>query len=60
MPFTDDGLGATLFWSSGADPSFEDLTGRKPARATAHFTTTSRPHAKSRTRGLRAVPIFTT
>ena len=29
MPFTDDGLGGTLFWSSGADPSFKDLGGRK-------------------------------
>lgn len=29
MPFTDDGLGATLFWSSGADPAFKDLGGRK-------------------------------
>jgi hypothetical protein len=29
MPFTDDGLGGTLFWSSGADPAFKDLGGRK-------------------------------
>lgn len=29
MPFTDDGQGGTLFWSSGADPAFKDLGGRK-------------------------------
>jgi hypothetical protein len=28
MPFTDDGKGGTLFWSSGADPTFKDLGGR--------------------------------
>ena len=29
MPFVDDGKGAaSLFWSSGADPSFKDLGGR--------------------------------
>ena len=28
MPFTDDGKGGSLFWSSGADPSFKDLGGR--------------------------------
>ena len=28
MPFTDDGLGGTLFWSTGADPTFKDLGGR--------------------------------
>ena len=27
MPFVDDGGGATLFWSSGADPTFTDLGG---------------------------------
>jgi len=28
MPFTDDGKGGTLFWSTGADPTFNDLGGR--------------------------------
>jgi hypothetical protein len=28
MPFVDDGMGGTLFWSSGADPAFTDLGGR--------------------------------
>jgi hypothetical protein len=28
MPFTDDGKGGSLFWSSGADPTFNDLGGR--------------------------------
>lgn len=28
MPFADDGLGGTLFWSTGADPTFKDLGGR--------------------------------
>jgi hypothetical protein len=28
MPFTDDGKGGTLFWSTGADPTFKDLGGR--------------------------------
>lgn len=28
MPFTDDGKGGTLFWSTGADPSFQDLGGK--------------------------------
>lgn len=28
MPFVDDGMGGTLFWSSGADPTFKDLGGR--------------------------------
>lgn len=28
MPFTDDGKGAALFWSTGADPTFKDLGGR--------------------------------
>ena len=28
MPFTDDGKGGSLFWSSGADPTFKDLGGR--------------------------------
>ena len=27
MPFTDDGKGGTLFWSTGADPTFKDLGG---------------------------------
>lgn len=27
MPFTDDGKGGTLFWSTGADPAFKDLGG---------------------------------
>ena len=27
MPFTDDGKGGTLFWSTGADPTFNDLGG---------------------------------
>lgn len=27
MPFTDDGKGGTMFWSSGADPTFKDLGG---------------------------------
>lgn len=27
MPFTDDGKGATMFWSSGADPSFKEVGG---------------------------------
>ena len=29
MPFVDDGGGATLLWSSGADPTFTDLGGTK-------------------------------
>lgn len=28
MPFVDDGKGGTLFWSSGADPTFKDLDGK--------------------------------
>jgi hypothetical protein len=28
MPFTDDGKGGTLFWSTGSDPTFKDLGGR--------------------------------
>ncbi len=28
MPFVDDGKGGSLFWSSGADPTFKDLGGR--------------------------------
>ena len=28
MPFVDDGQGGTLFWSTGADPTFKDLGGR--------------------------------
>jgi hypothetical protein len=27
MPFTDDGKGGTMFWSSGADPTFKDVGG---------------------------------
>lgn len=27
MPFTDDGQPSSMFWSSGADPSFKDLGG---------------------------------
>lgn len=27
MPFTDDGKGGSLFWSTGADPTFKDLGG---------------------------------
>jgi hypothetical protein len=27
MPFTDDGKGGTLMWSTGADPTFNDLGG---------------------------------
>jgi hypothetical protein len=28
MPFTDDGQGGTLFWSTGSDPTFKDLGGK--------------------------------
>jgi hypothetical protein len=28
MPFTDDGRPSSLFWTSGADPSFRDLGGQ--------------------------------
>ena len=28
MPFVDDGQGGTLFWSTGADPTFKDLGGK--------------------------------
>jgi hypothetical protein len=28
MPFTDDGKGGTMFWSSGSDPAFKDLGGQ--------------------------------
>jgi len=28
MPFEDDGQGATMFWSSGADPAFQDVGGK--------------------------------
>ncbi|HSO40133.1 MAG TPA: hypothetical protein VLT33_46725 [Labilithrix sp.] len=28
MPFTDDGSGGSLFWSSGSDPAFKDLGGK--------------------------------
>ncbi|MBX3186651.1 MAG: hypothetical protein KF819_06535 [Labilithrix sp.] len=27
MPFSDDGKGGSMFWSSGADPSFKDVGG---------------------------------
>jgi hypothetical protein len=27
MPFKDDGLPSTMFWSTGADPTFKDLGG---------------------------------
>jgi hypothetical protein len=27
MPFTDDGQPATMFWSTGADPTFKDIGG---------------------------------
>jgi ZU5 domain len=42
MPFTDDGKGGTMFWSSGADPAFKNLGGvAKDGRMTAtvmHFS----------------------
>jgi hypothetical protein len=28
MPFTDDGKGGTMFWSTGADPTFKDVGGK--------------------------------
>lgn len=29
MPFTDDGKAATLFWTTGSDPTFKDVGGTK-------------------------------